>query len=155
MAMDSKAEELKRLIAELAEVGEFGLIEEVRQVAQAMMGVELAPRDYSRRKNTININFRRSARISWIGARPPWWRLWRSPWRAPRAREGGPAPIREIRADLRKLMFMAFVLFLMTAAVPNVLDMLLRTLPSAKNWRVWTPGGIWGPPILSRRRKTP
>ena len=37
----------------------------------------------------MSIDFRRSARVSWICAGPPWRRLRRRPWRAPRAREGG------------------------------------------------------------------
>ena len=46
-----------------------------------------------KRKNAININCRRSARISWIGAGPPWRRLRRRPRRALRPGTGGPAPI--------------------------------------------------------------
>ncbi|CAK0819945.1 unnamed protein product [Prorocentrum cordatum] len=49
--------------------------------------------------------FRRSAQISCSGAgASPLRRSLPPPWRAPRAREGGPAPIREVSADLRQLM---------------------------------------------------
>ncbi|CAK0890279.1 unnamed protein product [Prorocentrum cordatum] len=46
-----------------------------------------------RRHTCIDMRFRRSARISWIGAGPTWRRLQRRTWRAPRARYGCPGPI--------------------------------------------------------------
>ena len=61
-----------------------------------------------RRKDAININFPRSARISWIGAGPPFLCARSAPGAAPEEPPGGPTPIQEIRANLRKFMFMAF-----------------------------------------------
>eukprot|EP00959_Pyramimonas_sp_CCMP1952_P095776 2002650-Pyramimonas_sp.AAC.1 len=39
-----------------------------------------------------------------MSAAPPWRRLRRRPWRALRAREGCPAPIQEICADLPQVL---------------------------------------------------
>ena len=47
----------------------------------------------------------------------PWRRLRRRPWRAPRAREGDPAPIQEIRADL--WIFISVPVFLPRGKGPN------------------------------------
>eukprot|EP00959_Pyramimonas_sp_CCMP1952_P320979 6717458-Pyramimonas_sp.AAC.1 len=43
----------------------------------------------------------RSARMSRACAAPPWRRLWRLPWRTPRAREGSTAQIHENHEELR------------------------------------------------------
>ncbi|CAK0848339.1 unnamed protein product [Prorocentrum cordatum] len=58
-------------------------------------------------RHYIRMKAQRPARIPWIGAGAPWRRLRRRHWRAPRAREGCPAPIREIRTDLRVFMFLS------------------------------------------------
>ncbi|CAK0873470.1 unnamed protein product [Prorocentrum cordatum] len=52
-----------------------------------------------RRRANLSKRRIRKRSISWICARPPWRRLWRRPWRASRAWEGGPARVPEIRAD--------------------------------------------------------
>ncbi|CAK0846161.1 unnamed protein product [Prorocentrum cordatum] len=59
--------------------------------------------EQKRTNHDMNMHFRMSTQISRIDAKAPWRRLQRRTWRAPRAREGGPAPIRKICADLRKL----------------------------------------------------
>ena len=51
-------------------------------------------------------NFRMSAQISWVGAGPPSLARGARQERRQRRRHSGPAPPKEIRADLRKFMFM-------------------------------------------------
>ena len=63
------------------------------------------------KKKKRHINFRRSARICWVGDGPPSLARGGRQGRRRRRRQGGPAPIQEIRADLRKFMFMAFFSF--------------------------------------------
>ena len=74
----------------------------------------------SRKKNGISINFRRSARISWIGAGPPSLAHGARQGRRRRRRQGCPAPIQEIRADLKKfIIFVAFVFSSSTDVKPT------------------------------------
>ncbi|CAK0829473.1 unnamed protein product [Prorocentrum cordatum] len=69
-------------------------------------------RRQSKKQSCIKMNCRRPARIYGVGTRPTWRRLLRHAWFALRAKKGAPAPIREIRADLRRHICMQLFLFI-------------------------------------------
>ncbi|CAK0892488.1 unnamed protein product [Prorocentrum cordatum] len=61
--------------------------------------------------NDRSINFRSPARSCWIGAEPPGGASGAAP-----GAQGRPAPIREIRVDLRKVMCVCLLLLLVPLA---------------------------------------
>ena len=79
----------------------------------------------------VNITTRRSARIPWIGAGPPSLGRGARQGRHQMRRQGSPAPILEIRADLQRFMVMSFCFLLSIPSHP--LAMVARTWPGSPN----------------------